>query len=830
MAGERHREARLVGRHVGARLHTERVDDEPQRVQFVGAGTDNLGRAAEYYNSLARVAAAQGDVVSQLDHQIETARAKLEKCLEGHDSFDALAFLRMAVGPWDFTGFRESETLIETSLAAQDVVALAFLGMGLPRTELTGQNSGQPDIGAAITHAAEIVRAADARAMIRGFRLKEPLGPLAGEFLAYEVSVRGRQYESIAAELNSALLSDPGVEAILKGVLGFTLGDVREVRTAGVDLLNERFFGARDRAGDAVQSGAGIEGIDRDGFVADMNLMLNECRLFGSVSASEITSRTDLEESVVAATLDFFSAKRPEPGAKNPIAEFVDGRRPLPWGAIADDDGCLILTGFLGEDELRRDIERGLIGASQGGGAAAKAWAKYDRRRAAFAEGRAADQIGSLLGGASPTWLGQKYLGPEDLGDDGKFARDSVPAERAGRGYESDCLFVVDGVAFCIEVKAGAVTDKSRSGHAQRLATDLEKTLKEGNEQAQRLAELIRGNGGVWTPEGDWLDLAEVREIHSVIVMLDDMGPLSLSMNELADQGVIASDEVPWIVSLHDLQVIGLVLDHPAQFLDFLRRRRGRKLATMLSGGDELDVLMWFIDGGMYFDPDPEDVAEQLPIGIPTRPVDKKRFDEQPRVHLGTLTDSLDAWMYGEEGLSQVAAPKPVRLEEPWVEDFLRASEESHAPGWLRFGADLVGLSGTAQQRIGRDLKTQCRAARGGDRERSLTTHGTTSAGSWLLTAAAVPNGAETDHLPGYMDAKQYQTRASRSMLLIYGDDGKLIGSRFRGDPEPRTPERDAEIAVSPLRSLAATFGSVPPSARRQTKQLRGKRGKRRRK
>jgi hypothetical protein len=805
------------------------VDQESHRVQFVGAATDNLKRAAEYYNTLAQAASAQGDVVSHLDRQIETARANLEKCLAGHDSFDALAFLRLAVGPWDFTGFKESETLIETSLAAQDVVALAFLGMGLPRTELTGENSGQPDIGAAITHAAEIVRAADARAMIRGFRLKEPLGPLAGEFLAYELSVRGRQYESIAADLNTALLADPGVRTILREVLGFTLAEVRDVRTAGVALLNERFFGARDRVGDAVQSGRGIDGIDRASFVADMNLMLNECRLFGSVTASDIAARIGIEESLVDAILDFFSVRRPEPGAKDPIAEFVEGRRPLPWGAIADDDGYLILTGFLGEDELRRDIERGLIAASQRGGAAAKAWAKYDRRRAAVAESRAADGIAALLGGTRPTWLGQKYLGPEDLGDIPRFARDSDPAERVGRAYESDALFVVDGVAFCIEVKAGAVTDKSRSGHAQRLAADLEKTLKEGNEQAQRLAELIRSNRGVWTPEGVWLSLDEVHEIHSVIVMLDDMGPLSLSMNELAEQGVITSDEVPWIVSLHDLHVIGLVLDHPAQFLDFLRRRRGRKLATMLSGGDELDVLMWFIGGGMYFDPDPADVAKQLPIDKPMRKVDRQRFEQQPRVHLGTLTDPLDAWMYGEEGLSQLTAPKPARLEEPWVEDFLRASEESQTPGWLRFGADLVGLSGAAQQRIGRDLKRQCRTARGGDRERSLTTHGTTSVGSWLLTAAAVPHGAETEHLPRYIDAKQYQTQASRSMLLLYGTDGSLIGSRFRGEPEPRTAQRDAEIAVSPLRSLAATFGNVPPSARRKTKQLRGKRTKRRR-
>lgn len=813
---------------VDARRHTMGVHPKPDRVQFIGAGTENLAASADFYEELMRQSSSEGDVAAVLERQIGIARNRLESAIRGHDSFDALAFLRMMLGLGDFTGLKESETRLETAQVAQDVVALAFLGLGLPRTPVTGQNTGQIDVGTAVASAADIVRAANALAMVRGYELEEPLGPLAGKFLAYELTVRGRQYASIATELNG-LLDEAATGSIIEGVLGFTVPDVRAVRVAAVDLLNERFFGARDRVGQAAQAGLELNAAQSESFRADMNLMLNECRLFGSFTADAVAVRADLSRERVATILKFFSCTRPATDEDHPIDEFAKGRRPVPWGAIADDDGYLMLNGFLGEDELRRDIERGLIAASRGGGAAAKSWPRYDRRRAAFSEAKAAEAIASLLGGARPRWQGQKYIGPTNVADASRLEQGAELSGVKIGEFESDALFVVDGVAFCVEVKAGSVTDKSRSGNARRLATDLEKTLTEGNAQAQRLVELIRTNGGVVTAGGGWIDLADVREIHSVIVMLDDMGPLSLSMNELAKKGVIASDEVPWIVSLHDLLVASRVLDHPAQFLDFVRRRRGRKLATMITGADELDVLMWFLDGGMYFDPDPEDIAQQLPIDKPISRADQHRFDNQARVQLGTLTDPLDAWMYAEEGLSQIPAPRPVRREEPWVEEFLRASAESKAPGWLRFGADLVGLSGLAQRRIGSDLKRQCRAARGGNRERSLTTHGTTSAGSWLLTAAAIPKGAETDHLPQYVDAKQYQTQASRSMLLLYGTDAKLIGSRFRGDSEARSAERDAEIAVSPLRSLASTFSSLPPSARRSTKRLRGKRPKRRR-
>ena len=801
------------------------MNHESQRLQFIGRGTSqNLGRAATYFNELAREAHVSGDVIAHLDARIRSARTELEKCLEGHDSFDALSFLRLVAGPWDFTGLKESETVLETSQAVQDVVALAFLSMGLPRTPLTGENSGQPDIGKAVKCAAEIVRAASARALIQGGRLKEPLGDLAGKFLSYELVVRGRQYASVATELNTDLLLVGAARTSVESVLGFNLEEIRAIREAAVALLNERFFGARDRIGDAVQAGIDPEDVDRKAFLRDVNLMFNECRLFGAVTVADVAARCGVDETRARKVLGFFSRTRPSDDAIDPITAFARGDRSAAGGCIADGGDYLILNGFLGEDELRRSVERGLVAACQRGGSAARAWEKYARHRAAFSELKASAALTALLGGAAPAWRGQKYLGPDSVSDVALLAAEADLTTIRVREFESDLLFVVDGVAFCVEVKAGSVTDKARGGNAKRLATDLEKTLKEGNEQADRLAELLRLNRGVWTSDGRWIELPAVVEVHSIIVMLDDMGPLSLSMNQLAERGVITTEEVPWIVSVHDLLVISRTIDHPAQFLEYVRRRRGRKLATMVSGADELDVFMWFLDGGMYFEQDPQDVAAQLPVEKPAKRGDQRRYELQPKVHLGTLTDPLDAWFYGEEGFSQIRAPKPTRSEERWVEDYLSASETAGSPGWLRFGADLVGLGGSGQRAIGRELRSQCRNARGGDRERSLTTHGTSSTGSWLLTAAAVPDGAPIAHLPEYLDAKQYQTRASRSMLLLYGTNGRLTGSRYRGEPEPRTPQRDAAIAVAPLRSLATTFRSIPPSARRSTKQLRGKR------
>lgn len=799
---------------------------ERETLRVVGEGAaEHLLQGVEYLTGLLDDSQNLDDVIQQLDETIRAARAQIERLLTGYDSFDTLAFFRLYIGPWDLNDFRESESSVDTGQSAQDVVALTALGMGLPRLPMTGENSGQPDQDRLIALGAEIVRAASIRALLQGRLVDQPLGALAGALLGQELAVRGRQYQSIATEVNTALLGDESVRTLLSSTLGFDLQDVRAVREAAVALLNERFFGARDRLGEIVQAGEPESTTMVDEARAAANLMFNECRLFGAVSAADVAQRTGLGEHVARSVLDFFGTTRPSEGAPNPVEQFTHGQLPAPWGLIADGDEYLMLNAFLSEDELRRDIERGLTAATHGkSGSAAKVWPRYDSRRATQSERLTADAISDLFGGTAPRWQGQKYLGPVVLDDVARLGRDDDPAAVTTKKFESDLLFVIDGVALCVEVKAGSITDKARRGNARRLATDLEKTIKEANEQATRLTRLISTNHGVWGINGKWIDLPAIGEVHSIVVMLDDMGLVSMSMSELAHQGIIDTDEVPWIVSLHDLIVASRTFDHPAQFLQFLRRRRGRKLSAMVTGVDELDMLMWFINGGMHFDEDPRTRAAQLPIDLPVRGHALRAFEEQGRVHLGTLTDSLDAWFYFQDGQSDNEVPKPTRREEPWIEQFLNAADEARSPGWLRFGADLVGLSGKSQRELGTRLKRQIRAARGADREQSLTTHGTSTTGGWLLCAAVVPDGAQTAHLPGYIDAKQYQTRSNRALLLTYAPDGSLTGSRYRGAPPAQTPEQDEAVRLMPLQSLAATFAALPPSARRASRRLRGKR------
>lgn len=788
-------------------------------LQVVSENTHGLDRAVGYWAELMRSAESPQDLIPFLRGRIVASTRELVKVLNGFDSFDTLAFLRMSTRLGDFTDWRESNSTPETSYSAPEIVAHALLGMGLPRTPLTGSFGHPPSPSELLRRAGSIMEDARCLAMTQGMLSDLPLARLAGQFKGYELSVRGRQFSSVAEDINTGLLGRPAVEAILRGTLGFIAADVRAVRVAGTDLLESRFFGARDRVGDLTQQhpkGAPLTDNEEAGFTADMVLMMAECRRYGAVNATDVAARAGVPEDTARLLLDYFGATRPDVDAAEMVDRFCRGERIQPWGCIADNGEYLILDGFLGEDELRRDLERGLVGTKQ--------WTSYDRQRARFAEDRTVEALRQMLGGEQPRWQAQMYLVPADGGDPTTLAATANPAAAARKTVESDALFVVDGVALCVEVKAGSITDRARGGNVQRLARDLTKTLQDANEQADRLATLIRTNHGVWDAQKRWIDLSEIREIHSIVVSLDDLGPLSLSMNELVAHGVIDTATVPWVVTLHDLIVMGKVLDHPAQFLSYVRRRCGRRLATMVSGVDELDMLMWFIDGGMYFDLDPREVAAQLPVDRPVTQAQQRRFDQQPAVHLGTMTDPLDAWFYWRDGLSQRQVPKPTRREAPWIEVFLDSSETAKMPGWLRIGADMVGLSSQDQGRRGTALRDQCRAARKTGAERSLTAHVVNEQGPWLMVVVIRPKDPEMSRL--YTTAKKYQTRSDRSILLVLDTDGRIIGVTYDDQPWEQSDEREAAVAALPLMSVEETFRPRPP----QGKGLFGRRGNARRK
>ena len=216
--------------------------------------------------------------------------------------------------------------------------------------------------------------------------------------------------------------------------------------------------------------------------------------------------------------------------------------------------------------------------------------------------------------------------------------------EKYTKRVEGDHLFVIDDVAIIVEDKAVAVSPLARAGETRRVRSDLTRIIEKAADQASRLQDRIEYDGGIRLHGGGWLDLSKVREIHTIAVSLDDLPGAATATAELVDAGLIDPAHITWTVSLHDLDLITELVDHPAEFLLYLRRRTDPLATVMYTAPDELDLFLHFLRSGLYVEPDPAEVRKALPHLPPPATAELRRFNRQEPAYLASLTDDLDKW------------------------------------------------------------------------------------------------------------------------------------------------------------------------------------------
>lgn len=361
-----------------------------------------------------------------------------------------------------------------------------------------------------------------------------------------------------------------------------------------------------------------------------------------SFTIDDIARESTLDSVRVAAVLDAFTIEFGDSkSASIVVADFLRGVNPLLRTSLAKDaDGNYLMTGGqIGTDSFRMVAESALKADS-------RAWRRYDRTRSEVTESAALEAIGRALD--SPvSHSNLKYYAPKDGASITDLSSASASPKAVGDQTECDGLFVIEDVAICVEVKGRTIAEPARRGDRSRLANEIKAIFGEGARQARRLEGLISENHGLWLEGNSWLDLSQVREVRTIVVGLDFFGPLAVALGDLQTAGMLGEGSLPWIASLHDVEVISKVIDRPAEFLLYLRRRTDSGVATYYRGADELDLFMLFLDGGLYVEQDPEEVSRQHPTSGAARAHDGKqhRRDARPTV-VGTHTDPLDAWMY----------------------------------------------------------------------------------------------------------------------------------------------------------------------------------------
>jgi hypothetical protein len=723
------------------------------------------------------------------------------------DAFDVIELMRMREMPIFLEGYRES--LSEQRPAAVELVALILLtrGQRAPVSSPTSNTRPAALISELHDRTSEMLTLGAFDLLNAGERNEfGPLTSLSAQYVMHDLMVKCKQYSHINDDINESLFSTQNLGNLLLEKIYFSYEDYCSVRDAIVQVRSEKFFAIRDTIGEQFNQRSEMENdpvYKRNVRTALMSLIELPGKR-ASFTAQEITEASGVPADRTQAVLDFFSLSFN--GTDDPLAvvvKFLTGDNPF-WSAslIKDEDGNYILTGNpIGTDCFRHLVEQTLKADS-------KKFRRYEKRRSLVSEQLALKHLDAVL---SPdrSYANLKYFRANpgiELSELGPEADDINPiAEQT----EADGLFIIEDVAVCVEVKAKSISNQARRGNVQRLSADLRDTVGSATNQALRLENHIRTNRGLWLESREWLDLSGVREVRSVTVYLDDFGPLSTALDELVRAEVLRSDRFPWLVTLHDLSVIAEVIDRPAEFLLYLRRRTESEVSLKFSAIDELDLFMLFLSGGLWVEPDPDRVSREF-LGV-THSTEKERRRYQESAiptKVMTQTDPLDAWVYFQEGLSEVEVTKPsfdILPHTAQLVDFLRDGKK---PGWFRFSTDLLNLSTESQESLRETVESLVLATRkDGRHHNSLMAF----AGAWgypTLFMGTKPSEMSIEEastqLAAYGFAKKHQLRSDRALMVVFDEQQRIMSIRYDNSLPMENKELDGIIAE---------MGLIPPSA-----------------
>jgi hypothetical protein len=255
---------------------------------------------------------------------------------------------------------------------------------------------------------------------------------------------------------------------------------------------------------------------------------------------------------------------------------------------------------------------------------------------------------------------------------------------------EIDAVGVYDTALFLVEAKGGVFSDRGRSGHRRRLATDLKKLVGNAHEQARRALSYVESNNrpvflaerGA-SPARVEVDKSAVRDVFLVSLTLEPLPELGELVGGGRESGLFPRGAIPWAVCLFDLMVMADMVEHPSQLPHYIRQRLRTVRENHLTAADELDFFGMYLQEGLYFEPTAE---RELHI-------------------LLNRTTQFDDYYHYLDGYRRTPTPKPRQSMPEWFEALLASLERSNLPGRLDAAMRLLDLGGENRHQVAEIFK-----------------------------------------------------------------------------------------------------------------------------
>lgn len=655
---------------------------------------------------------------------------------------------------------------------------------------------------------------------------EDEIGFITAKVRGAEVWMRNSSYPDQVEITVRELFANEDIDQALKADLGFGVDEAFRALQGCYEMQVDRFSARidkwRDNMTGAMQAHPqGLNEEERAHWIGQWQDFWEPESQFVTVSAQEVADYTGLDSATAQAVFEFFAMDLGGSTPRSVIDAFAAGDNPLRTNPIiASLDGRFMLV----HDAhivvaVREAFEQHLKGT--------QAWDKYQTHRGKVLEERTEAALARVLPDAT-VLRGFEYYVPANESEE------AGPVEGYTKRVESDHLFILDDVAIIVEDKAVAIAPAARAGDTRRLRNDLTRIIKRAVSQARRLRDRIEADRGLRLHGVEWMDLSSVREIHIVAVSLDDLAATTTGTAELIKAGFIDKDCIAWTVSLHDLDLIVELIDHPSEFLLYLRRRTDPLTTVIYTAPDELDLFLHFQQKGLYVEPDPDELRKQFPYLPAITAAERRRFKRQAPEYITSLTDQLDAWhqqrVAMESGNSHgtgeatklnfaktLTVKKPAMAPSP-LRDLLDELKANRAFGWLSIGATLLSGAKTTQEqmvRIPRDLlENPFRDGRG----RSVTIPIVDVRGDgWILAWITRPPTKDFEEfvheMSTYIQAKAHQWGMRRATAFLYDETTHaLVYTLYESHLGDLKPE--VEAALSKLRPVDALSAPHPPKTK----------------
>jgi hypothetical protein len=711
----------------------------------------------------------------------------LRRLVEQASRFNAVSLIeaaRMAVLPWT----REGEYHVDPDASAAHVELLALIALAA-EAQVDGPPTGaEPEVqemSRFISQAKDdldlLLDLSHVRAAMTIDR-SDKLAFVSMLVRGSQVMIRNTSYADVAERTVADLLDGVAdVRAELASGLGFDADDAIRVLTAVHNIQQDQ---VNDRGQDFADALNDLRGIaetatqdevhepddSSDELKVQLGVRWREAvgRFFepnleaSTVPVAKIVAETGLEEERVRAIVERFTVDITGQSPADVVDAFTAGDNPLrPRPLITvNGDRVLLPHHTLSADAVKENFE-GYLKST-------KVWETYQNHRGDLLETRVRTALERVLPADAEFRDAFTYFIPAS--DAEEAAAD--PAKYTKK-VEGDHLVVIDDVAIIVEDKAGAVSPLAKGGKTNRLRRDLTSIITKAADQARRLRHLIERDGGVRTQDG-WIDLAQIREVHTIAVSLDDLMSVTTATVELVRAGLVDPADIPWTVSLHDLDLITELVDRPAEFLLYLRRRRDPLTTHVFMAPDELDLFLLFFEGNLWAEPDPDEVHKTFPFTGPPTTAARRRFREQGRAYITSRTDQLDEWHHSKTRTGGPHVPKPRMLHSP-AGPLIDELTARGVFGALSLGATLLSGSTAFQQQIATQANVLLDNPHPG-RSRQVAvpvTQMTNAEDGWLLVWSTHPTGG-TDmattitEQERYLRLKKHQLGLPRGALFLF--------------------------------------------------------------